>query len=112
MTRPIPWVPQECTLPTAEQPIRLAEFDTLFAQFVTHAERPGPTHLRLLLAGPADLAATVQDLADRESRCCTFFTFTITSVRTGHVRLDIEVPAAHTAVIDALAAQAEPGQAQ
>ncbi|MEV6153769.1 hypothetical protein AB0L53_25835 [Nonomuraea sp. NPDC052129] len=28
------WVPSECTLPTAEQPLRVAEFDALFAEVV------------------------------------------------------------------------------
>jgi len=48
----------------------------------------------------------VRDLAGRESQCCSFFTFTITADRPGHVVLDIEVPAAHVDVLDALTRRA------
>ncbi|MFI5877126.1 hypothetical protein ACIBAH_32705 [Streptomyces sp. NPDC051445] len=33
------WVPQSCTLPTTEQPLRVAEFDTLFAERLADASR-------------------------------------------------------------------------
>lgn len=35
------WVPQSCTLPTAERPLRIAEFDTPFAERLTGI--PGPS---------------------------------------------------------------------
>jgi hypothetical protein len=100
------WVPDACTLPTAQQPLRLVEFDELFATNVAGSERLTPGHLRLALVGDEQLAATVTDLADRESDCCSFFTFTVTSPRPGSVVLDIEVPAAHVDVLDALANRA------
>ncbi len=100
------WVPQTCTLPTAEQPLRLAEFDALFSAAVRGGERLAARHLRMTLAGGSDLAGAVQDLADRETRCCSFFSFTVSSPETGVVRLDIEVPAAHVEVLDALQARA------
>ncbi len=34
MTRPDGWVPDAYTLPTVEQPIRVAEFDRFFAEGV------------------------------------------------------------------------------
>jgi hypothetical protein len=38
MTVPEDWTPDACTLPTADRPLRVAEFDELFA-FVVRAER-------------------------------------------------------------------------
>jgi hypothetical protein len=106
--------PQECTLPTAEQPLRLAEFDALFAGLIS-LDRLGPSHVRMHLAGPADLADIVRDLTARESECCSFFTFAATSVpgaSDGRVTLDIEVPLAYAAVVEALAERAEAVAAQ
>jgi len=106
MTEQTDWVPEACTLPTAEQPLRRAEFDALFARAVRRGDRVSATHLRFTLAGEAGLEATVRDLAARENECCTFFSFTIGSTGPGEVQLDVEVPAAHVDVLDALAAWA------
>ncbi|WP_328474531.1 hypothetical protein OHA21_15420 [Actinoplanes sp. NBC_00393] len=95
-------VPDACTLPTAEQPLRLAEFDALFATAVRGIDLVDATHARLRLSGPAGLAATVRDLTARETDCCSFFTFTITEEPDGVVVLGIEVPAAYADVLDAL----------
>lgn len=48
----------------------------------------------------------MQDLADRENECCSFFGFTVASDVPGRVVFDIEVPAAHIDVLDALADRA------
>ncbi|MCX5066024.1 hypothetical protein OOJ91_09025 [Micromonospora lupini] len=48
---------------------------------------------------------TARDLTDRESSCCSFFTFTYTHV-TGALRLDVQVPAARVDVLDALTQRA------
>lgn len=101
MTEP-DWAPEACTLPSAERPLRLAEFDALFATATRAGERLSPHHLRLTLAADA---AAVRDLAARENRCCSFFTFTVTELPADRVRLDVEVPAAQVAVLDALAAR-------
>ena len=88
-------VPEACTLPTAEQPSRLAEFDDLFAGSRRDITTAGPTRARLTLAGPAGLAASVRDLTARESRCCAFFAFTVTAGPAADgesVTLDVEVP--------------------
>lgn len=106
ITAGLTWVPQACTLPTAQQPLRLAEFDDLFANALDNSERLSRQHLRLNLTGPAHLQATVQDLAARENECCSFFAFTVTSEAPGRVAFDIEVPAAHADVLDALADRA------
>jgi hypothetical protein len=91
-------IPDACTLPTAERPLRLAEFDELFATAVRRVERLAPTHVRLHLTGPASLAGMVRDLAARETECCSFFTFTVTS-HDDAVVLDVEVPPAYTDVL-------------
>lgn len=96
------WAPRACTLPTAEQPLRLAEFDALFATAVRGGDRPGPRHLRVSFAGGARVAEKVRDLAARESECCSFFTFTVTAPHPGEVRLEVAVPAGYVEVLDAL----------
>lgn len=100
------WAPDACTLPTAEQPLRQAEFDALFTAPVAGGERLAPRHLRITLTGGADVADAVRDLADRETQCCSFFTFTVGRPAESVVRLDIEVPAGHIEVLDALEARA------
>lgn len=100
------WVPEACTLPTAEKPLRLAEFDALLSAAAGGGNRLSPRHLRVTLAGGEDLAASVRDLAERETQCCSFFTFTVQTPTPGAVRLDIEVPAGHVDVLDALQARA------
>lgn len=101
-------VPEACTLPTAEQPLRLAEFDDLFASAVTGVDRPAAT--RLLLGLPADpaVAARAADLVVRESDCCSFFTFALT-VNGARLRLEVTVPGAYADVLDGLAARATAG---
>jgi hypothetical protein len=102
-------VPDACTLPTAERPLRLAEFDDLFATAVRRVDQVDEIHARLHLTGPAGLAARVRDLAARETACCSFFTFTTTGqpvVDGEAVVLDIEVPAAHAAVLASLVQRA------
>ena len=111
------WVPVDsCTLPTAEQPVRVAEFDELFAASLRDI-RPsagGASKARLVLGGDGTLPARVQRLADAETSCCSFFTFTMTRLDTevthpaGEtlVILDVEVPAARADVLDALVRRA------
>jgi hypothetical protein len=100
------WVPEACTLPTAQRPLRLAEFDDLFATAVCGRQRLSPTRLRLRLDAAAE--ARARDLTERETQCCSFFTFTFTA-DDGFVRLDVEVPAAHVEVLDALSERAAAG---
>ena len=116
MTVPDDWVPDECTLPTAERPLRVAEFDDLFATALRAIERPDAAgRARLVLAGGDDLTERVQRLALAETACCSFFTFTLTSLTTDEVgaadrtmlALDIEVPVARADVLAALIQRAE-----
>ncbi|MFI6213180.1 hypothetical protein ACIBCD_14405 [Nocardia brasiliensis] len=54
---------QGCTLPTAAQPVREAEFAALFAAAVRTVQRPSPNLLRLAVAAGAEQKA--RDLAAR-----------------------------------------------
>ncbi|WTX00041.1 hypothetical protein OG216_44820 [Streptomycetaceae bacterium NBC_01309] len=105
------WVPQACTLPSREQPLRVAEFDALFATSLIGLERPEPTRARLALS--ADAEERARDLAARETGCCSFFTFSFDRTPAvgpgggGAVSMDVAVPEAYVAVLDALVARAE-----
>jgi hypothetical protein len=114
---PAAWVPVDsCTLPTSEQPLRVGEFDDLFAATLHAVEHPtaAATHARLVLAGAGDLAARARQLADAETSCCTFFTFAVTPLDpdgaglsgSSVVALDIEVPATRADVLAALVERA------
>ena len=94
------WAPDACTLPTPEQPLRVAEFDALFAAHLKTFTRHNPTTLDLTLA--AEAQATTADLTARETECCSFFHFELTPIENNHLRLRIAVPPTHTAVLDAL----------
>ena len=96
---------EACTLPSADRPLRVADFDALFAAHLLRVERPAVTAARLVLAGGAGVADRVQRLADSESSCCTFFDFTVTS-RHGEVVLDVAVPAAYSDVLAGLVSRA------
>ena len=100
------WIPQACTLPTARQPLRVAEFDELFSTAAASGQRLGPQHLRLTLTGGPDLPDMVRDLAEREAQCCSFFTFAVRTPQPGVVELDVEVPSGHIDVLDALEVRA------
>jgi hypothetical protein len=106
------WVPVEsCTLPTAEQPLRVAAFDELFASSLRAVEHPhaSAARVRLVLDGDETLAARVQRLADAETACCSFFTFTLTplAASTTRIALDIAVPRERSDVLAALVQRAE-----
>ncbi len=97
------WAPSACTLPTAEQPLREAEFASLFSSAVG-VTRPSRGELRIAFPASEDLAGTAASLAARETRCCSFFTFTLT-VAAGELTLGVSVAEPHVEVLDALAAR-------
>lgn len=99
-------VADACTLPTADRPLRLAEFDDLFATALHAQRRLSATALSWELDPAAE--ATARELAGRESRCCSFFTFTF-HPGPARLRLDVEVPPARAGVLDALAERAAAG---
>ena len=97
------WVPEVCTLPSVQRPLRLAEFDNLVASTLLQQHRLSPTHLRWRLDPTGE--TTARSLTERESSCCSFFTFTITADADA-LRLDVQVSAAHVDVLDTLAQRA------
>ncbi|MER6974490.1 hypothetical protein ACFVDI_04565 [Nocardioides sp. NPDC057767] len=94
-----------CTMPTAERPLRLAEFDDLFATAVRTVERRGDD-VRIHLTGGDGLVDHVRDLTERESSCCSFFTFGIEGTDEALI-LDISVPPARQEILAALVERAE-----
>ncbi len=99
------WAAEACTLPTAERPLRAASFDEFFAASVQEITRTGSDQVRLDLRPDPDTAARAAGLAAEETACCSFFTFTLTATG-GGLTLDITVPPAQRAVLDALAQRA------
>ena len=97
------WVSEACTLPTVERPLRLDEFDHLFATALTAQDRPSTTVLRWTLDPAAE--RTARDLVEREVGCCSFFTFDFT-IAGPTLQVDVRVPLAQVKVLDALAARA------
>ncbi|HET6214821.1 MAG TPA: hypothetical protein VFE14_18280 [Micromonosporaceae bacterium] len=94
-------IPDACTLPVVERPLRVAEFDALFASSVRAVERVDPSRVRLALAPDAQVAAHAADLAVRETQCCSFFTFTLTATG-GELSLEIAAPPGHAELLDAI----------
>jgi hypothetical protein len=97
--------PDACTLPTVDRPLRVAEFDRLWAS-AGPVERLSAQTARVTLPPRPEVAAAAADLAVRETECCSFFTFSLTATG-GALHLDVTVPANQTPVLDALVASAE-----
>ncbi len=100
-----PFPPVACTLPTREQPLRVAEFDALFSSALRRVERRERALLLLTFDTTPGVEATVRDLLAREVRCCSFFTFAVTA-DPGGLGVEVGVPDTHLDVLDGLAARA------
>lgn len=98
------WVPQACTLPTGERPLRIAEFDQLFADALRGVHRRSLTRLQLRLDRSAE--ARARELSARETDCCSFFDLAFTHTDGEHLAVDVAVPVAQVPVLDALASRA------
>ena len=103
-------IPDACTLPTVEQPVRMAEWDRLFADVVA-VSRDGERRGRLTFAAVPGLEPHLRDLSGRETACCSFFEFTVERGRDADGRrtltLGVEVPASRADVLDAWVTWAE-----
>ncbi len=93
-----------CTMPTYKRPSRLAEFDELFTTATRSVTRYGDT-VSIRLSGDMRLPDRVRDLAQRESSCCSFFTFNVDG-SADDLTLTISVPLEHRNILDALANRA------
>jgi hypothetical protein len=100
------WVSDACILPTVDRPLRLVEFDELFASALRGQQRLSPTVLRWRLDPGAEPAA--RDLSVRENSCCSFFSFAF-ALDGDVLNVDVQVPVAHVAVLDALADRSAAG---
>jgi hypothetical protein len=102
---PIDWVPSSCSLPTEDRPLRVAEFDALFAAHLRDVSRISDTAVELVLVGGDPVADTARDLADQETACCSFFTFAVRA-EGQTVRVRVDVPPNQADVLTALADRA------
>jgi hypothetical protein len=101
------WTPDACTLPTVERPLRAAAFEQLFTSGLRYQERVSSTALRWRF--DPSTTSEARRLAELETECCSFFTFTFDGDD-----VTVAVPAEHTAVLDALqalASHARPAEA-
>lgn len=92
-------------MPTAERPLREAEFDALFGEAVTQVRPVGTGRVRLVLRPDPEVAGRAAELAARETGCCSFFTFTLTATG-GALALEVSAADQHVEVLEALAARA------
>jgi hypothetical protein len=92
MTTPTGGTIDSCTLPAADLPGRLAEVIS-------------PTHARLVFAADRAQAEALAGLLDRESQCCSFFTFD-QRAEGDLVTVDVTVPPAHAETLSALVGRA------
>ncbi len=99
-------MPQACGLPTRQRPLRVAEFDQLFAAALRSQQRLSPTALRWEL--DPDAEPVVRELTARETECCSFFAFTLSPHPDG-LQLDVRVPVTYVEVLDGLAERAAEG---
>jgi hypothetical protein len=107
MTAPLSsdgWAPAACTLPSADRPLRLAEFDRLFATALRGVHREGPRDLAMTLAAAPGRVDAVRSLIRREVECCSFFEFRLEEG--DPLRLHVAVPPPHAGILDALAERA------
>ncbi len=95
-----------CTLSDTARLARAAEFSQLFAETVRRVERPAATRLQLELEPGPGPAGRTAELISAETECCSFFTFTLTATA-GSLVLQVAVPPAQVAVLDALAERAD-----
>ncbi|MBB4932000.1 hypothetical protein F4561_002820 [Lipingzhangella halophila] len=79
------WIPQTCTLPAGQVPMRLDEFDALFVRWLREVARPEPLRLRLGFAGGPD---------------------TVDAAPGGLVDVSVLVPAGYEEVLDGVVRQA------
>lgn len=100
------WVPAACTLPTAEQPLRRAEFDELFAEDVMSVNQMSPLEVRFELRPDAEVAGRAARLAAKETGCCSFFTFGLT-ITDGTISMAVSTAPAQATVLAALGARAQ-----
>ena len=96
------WIPDACTLPTEQVPLRVAEFDQLF-RMASRVDRPTPRTVQVTFDAAAEVEAIARDLIARESACCSFFRFGLDRDEHGQLLLQIAVPPGQECVLEGLA---------
>lgn len=96
--------PAACSLSSAEQPARVAEWDAIFGNGV-RSVRPVDGGLRLDLVPGIGRASRVADLADLEAQCCRFFRFDLV-IADDTLALTVRADPRHQPVVEALGARA------
>ena len=85
--------------------MRAAEFEALFASALVGVEGAAPTHervgLRLVFDDGPGVLESAADLGDRESECCSFFTFEVAHAD-GRVVFDVSVGSRYADVLRGL----------
>jgi hypothetical protein len=83
--------PIACTLDFDSARAQLREWRDVLANVVERCDRVEPTKARLVLVDEVKDVSTLANLAQLETRCCTFFHFTI-DVTATNFALVVEVP--------------------
>lgn len=100
------WIPESCTLPSVDRPLRLTQFDELLGSDAVGVHRLGEARVAIDLRPEPAVAARTAELVTRETSCCSFFTFTLT-IRAESMVLEISTPPGYISVLDSLVARAE-----
>lgn len=95
------WTSAACTLPTIERPLRLGEFDALFAEDLLAVNVLTPTSAQFTLRLAPEVAGRAAHLATKESRCCSFFHFDLT-ITSAALTLTVNADHPHEPVMAAL----------
>ena len=98
--------PSACTLPTEDQPLRVAEFDDFFSHDAVGLNRLSPNQLRIEVRADPAAASRAASLAVKETGCCSFFTFEL-RISAGSADLVVSTAETHAAVLAALGDRAE-----
>jgi hypothetical protein len=80
----------------------VAEFDELFRTALSRSTRTQRTELELVISPESE--PTARGLAERETRCCSYFRFEFDPTPDGLV-MRIDLPEDHVDVLDALQAR-------
>lgn len=93
-----------CTLEPGDVRSQLGEWQEALRQDVDRSERVSPNRLELSLLPDADIGSVIT-LAQRETACCAFFSFTI-EIQADRLVLAVEVPNDAVEILDQLVTSA------
>lgn len=101
-------VPIACSLEVSDARLQIGEWQAALRKLVDGVERASVNRLEFILKPGSDLGAVVT-LAQREVRCCRFFTFTVV-IGAEHLVLAIEVPDDAIEILDQLEIDVQQGR--